>query len=66
MSVTQWRVLKNLINFRCNDEGGRLDELGAEAMANIENSPGENTDVIGGYGNLFKKIADDDGVTDVV
>ena len=66
MSVVAWRVLKMKLNGICEVEGGRLEDLGALAYIKCDEGSGGNKCVEGGYGNLFKKVAQDEGVTDVV
>ena len=44
-------------------EGGRLEDLGALAYLECEEGSGKNNCVQGGYGNLFKTVAEDMGVT---
>ena len=66
MSPVRYRVLLNKLDDLCVDEGGRLHELGSLPMAKVPQTDGEDTCVRGGYGNLFKKMARDDGVMDVV
>jgi hypothetical protein len=59
LSVPARRLLTMHLNGVCEVEGGRLSDLGAEAYIQCEEGSGGNKCVEGGYGNLFKKVADD-------
>jgi len=65
LSVTSWRVLQNLLEFWLFIEGGTMTELGSVAFS-APSPLGPDFGIKGGYGNLYKKIAKDDGVMDVV
>ena len=65
MSTKRYRVLLSLLVDRAFDNGGRMSELGSLATS-VPARSGIDTDVLYGYGNLVKKIADTDGVTEKV
>ena len=65
MSTKRYRVLLSLLVDRAFDNGGRMSELGSLATS-VPARSGNDTDVLYGYGNLVKKIADTDGVTEKV
>jgi len=68
LTIPSYRFLQNLLEFFLFIEGGSMTELGSQgySLVPVPIPTGIDTDVKGGYGNLFKKIAKEDGVTDVV